>query len=161
MKKVIVLLLLILPFTLQAKYKFDETLFIPIEQTGVWKKGKQTSSEDGASLTRFMLESETQKNWSKLITIQFKDRHLIQGSSAEEAMMNEQRLSPLGTWALIKNQPNDVIYERAFPAGEHELVRMIMTQKGLHRVAYLKQGPFDVSERSQWVGRLMNSVVGS
>ncbi|MCH9627054.1 MAG: hypothetical protein S4CHLAM2_06880 [Chlamydiales bacterium] len=160
MKKILLLAVLAFPLTLQAKYKFDETVFIPIEETGSWKVGKQTASEQGASLTRFVLESETESDWSKLITIQFKDRQLIQGKTAEEAMNQEQALSPLASIHVLKRLPNDVTYERTFPAGEHEIVRMVMTKKGLHRVACLKKGSFEHSEQKQWIECLTSGVVG-
>lgn len=160
MKKILTFILLVLPFTVQAEYNFDETLFIPIEQTGLWKKGNEASSDQGSSITRYLLETETQNNWSKLLTIQFKDRELVNGSTAEEAMSHEKSLSPNVTWVLIRNLPNDVVYERSFPSGEHELVRMVMTKKGLHRAAYLKRSSFEENERSLWVGRLMNGVIG-
>lgn len=160
MKKILIFILLVLPFTLQAKYNFDETLFIPIEQTGTWKKGKEASSDEGSSLTRYLLETETQSNWSKLLTIQFKDRELVKGNTAEEAMSQEQLLSPAVMCVMIRNLPNDVVYERTFPSGEHELVRMVMTKKGLHRAAYLKRSPFEGEERSLWARRLMSGVVG-
>ncbi|MCC5832479.1 MAG: hypothetical protein JJU12_05480 [Chlamydiales bacterium] len=160
MRKILVLILLVLPFTLQAKYKFDETFFIPLEQTDAWKKMKESCDQEGYCMTRFVHGEGTESNWSELLTIQFKDRHLIEGATAEEAMANEQRLSPLAKWRLIRNYPNDVIYERSFPLGEHELVRMVMTEKGLHRAAYLKRGAFDETERRTWIECLTSGVVG-
>lgn len=160
MRKILVLVLLVLPFTLQAKYKFDETLFIPMEQTDVWKKMKESSTENGYCMTRFVHGDKTETNWTELLTIQFKDHQLIQGATAEEAMANEQKMSPLAKWNLIRSYPNDVIYERSFPEGEHELVRMVMTKKGLHRAAYLKRGSFEENEREIWINRLRNGVVG-
>lgn len=160
MKKILILLLLIIPFTLQAKYKFDETFFIPLEQKDAWKKAKESATQDGYCLTRFVHGDKTEGNWTELLTIQFRDRNLIQGMTAQEAMANEQKMSPLAKWQLIKSDPNDVIYERSFPGGEHELVRMVMTKKGLHRAAYLKRGAFEESERSAWIDRLMSGVIG-
>ncbi len=160
MKYIPFLLLLVLPFTLQAKYKFDETFFVPIEQTGMWKKGKEKATESGAALTRYILETETQNNWSKLLTIQFKDRHLVQGATALEAMSNEQTLSPNVSWEVVTALPNDVVYTRHFPSGEYELVRMVMTKKGLHRAAFLKRGAFEPSEQAIFIERLKNGVVG-
>lgn len=160
MNRILFLLLLFLPFTLQAKYIFDETFYIPIEELGFWKRGKQASSENGASLTRYLLANETETGWSKLLNIQFKDRQLVKGNTAEEAMRFEQSLSPQAKSEIILSQPNDITYIRSFPTGESEVVRMVMTKKGLHRAAYIKKGPFEAKERALWSDRLMNGVIG-
>ncbi len=157
MNKIATLLLLLMPFTAQAKYNFNETLFIPIEQTSIWQKSKQSATEEGTSITRFVQGAAN----SELLTIQFKDRELVQGRTAEEAMKYEQSLSPLADWVVIKSLPNDIIYERTFPSGEHELVRMVMTKKGLHRAAFLKRGsPIATNQRSDWLERLSGGVIG-
>lgn len=160
MKKILFSLLFILPFSLSAKYKFDETVFIQLEQSEVWKKAKETSSEQGSCLTRYILDSENEINASKILTIQFKDKQIVQVRTAQEAMAREQQMSPQAQWKIIRSQPNDILYERTFPTGEHEIVRMVMTKKGLHRAAFLKRGPLEEDERASWTQRLMNGVVG-
>ena len=160
-KYVFILLLLITPLVLQAKYKFDETIFIPLEQSSEWKLGKQDVSKDGICVTQYVLAYENASNWSKLLTIHFKDHAHVKSETAREAMKQEHQMSPMATIELITNQPNDITYERTFPSGEREIVRMVMTKKGLHRAAYLKKGPLNDSERQFWVNRLQSGVIGS
>lgn len=155
-------LLCITPWGLEAKYRFDETVFIPLPNhiPQKWKIERQNAQDTGASVTHYLLESETAQNWTQLLNIQFKDRQLMMSRSAEEAMKEEASQSIGVNCTIHSKNPNDLIYERAFPSGEHEVVRMIMTKKGLHRAAYVKRGPFLESERIQWIDRLSKGVIG-
>lgn len=148
--------------SLEAKYRFDETVFIPLPNhiPHQWKIERQTTQDKGASVTHYLLESETDQNWTQLINIQFKDRQLMTSRSAEEAMQEEASQSIGVNCYIHSKNPNDLIYERTFPSGEHEVVRMIMTKKGLHRAGYVKRGSLSESERSQWIERLSTGVIG-
>lgn len=157
------LFFLLLPFYLHAaKYKFDETIHIPFnnQELQLWKVGYQNANDTGASSRRYIPSEESMEHWTKLLNIQFKDRNLLQITSAVEAMASEASQSKGVSYKIYSQTPNDLIYERSFPSGEHEIVRMIMTKKGLHRAAYVKKGPFDESERNQWVSKLSNGMIG-
>lgn len=143
------------------KYVFeDETLLRHLKQFEARILGYQNVKENGLATTRYILEAEEGKNWTKILNIHFKDKQHITATSALEAMEQERVLSPDAKSLLITQTINDCLYERSFPTGEHEIVRMIMTKKGLHRVAYIKRGSFDESERRDWIARLMSGVVG-
>ncbi|MFZ0566056.1 MAG: hypothetical protein WAM28_07720 [Chlamydiales bacterium] len=158
----ILLLLCCASLCLQAQYQFDETVFIPLKEGELeqWKIEHQQTTQNGISSTRYIPSSETTNNWTKLLNIKFHDRSLLHVNTALEAMQQEQTSSPRVLCSVLNQHPNDLTYERAFPTGEHELVRMIMTKKGLHRISYVKRGPFDQEERNYWLDRLMSSVVG-
>jgi hypothetical protein len=65
------------------------------------------------------------------------------------------------TFKVHCHDANDLTFEKIFPTGMHELVRMIMTDKGLHRIGYVKRdGPFTELDRSQWMSRLAQGTVG-
>jgi hypothetical protein len=147
----------------KSKYHFEETVYVPLPQSLMhkWKLGIQKADEEkGASVTRYILESETMENWSQLLNIQFKDKELVKAKSAESAMEIEVSKSQHVNYKVLSHNPHDVLYEREFPTGEHEIVRMILTKKGLHRVAYVKRGPLTQEERSQWIGRLSKGMLG-
>lgn len=159
----LVLMLLITPLGLQAKYHFGETVYMPLPQNILhkWTMGFQKADEEkGSAVTRYILETESNKDWSQLINIQFKDKKLVKATSATEAMQQEASKSRVVSQKVHSQNPDDVLYERDFPTGEHEIVRMIMTKKGLHRVAYVKKGPITKEERTLWVERLAMGKVG-
>lgn len=162
MRKGILFIFCLVAISLQAQYQYDETVFIPLQEDELnkWKIEHQTTTEDGISSTRYIPSSENTANWSKLLNIKFHDRNTLHASTAMEAMQREQTSSPRVLCNVLNQNINDLTYERAFPTGEHELVRMIMTKKGLHRISYVKRGPFDQEERNYWVERLMSSIVG-
>jgi hypothetical protein len=161
----LVLALLIIPSALQAKqtkYKFEETVSITLPRTyfANWKLCYQKTYEAGAAVTRYILETETMDNWTQLINIQFKDRKLIESSNAMEVMRQEATFNKWVTYKIHTQSPNDLIYEKIFPTGEHEVVRMIMTEKGLHRIGYAKRdAPFTEAERARWVELLSSGTI--
>ena len=147
----------------EAKYIFEETVYVPLPQHGLkqWKLGLQKADEKkGSAVTRYFLESETASNWTELINIQFKDSKLVKLDSAESAMQEEAAKSQVVNQKVHFQNPHDVLYEREFPTGEHEIVRLIMTKKGLHRVAYVKKGPLTKEERIAWVQLLSKGMIG-
>ncbi len=147
----------------EAKYIFEETVYVPLPQNALnkWKLGLQKADEKkGSTVTRYFLESETENNWTQLINIQFKDTKLVKLDSAESAMQEESAKSQVVNQKVHFQNPHDVLYEREFPTGEHEIVRLIMTKKGLHRVAYVKKGPMTKEERIAWVQILSKGMIG-
>ena len=147
----------------ETKYIFEETVYVPLPQEGMkkWKLGLQKADEKkGSAVTRYILDSETTSNWTQLINIQFKDTKLVKVESAELAMQEESARSQVVNQKVHFQNPHDVLYEREFPTGEHEIVRLIMTKKGLHRVAYVKKGPITKEERIAWVQLLSKGMIG-
>ena len=159
MIKSLILFLFLAPFTVGAAYNFDETVSLPLEHSEMWKRGRQASQENGFCLTHYQLKDESENQWSKLITIHFKDLSLVKGASAQEAMVEEQQKSPTVKCTWVQHAPDDLIYERSFPLGERELVRLIKTDKGIHRIAYVKKGPWEENERSAWTERLKKAKI--
>lgn len=165
MKKYIYFLIclsFLLPIGLQAKYQYSETVFVPLPEKEIesWILGYQNVKENGLAITRYVLQTEEGKDWTKILNIHFKDKQHTTATTALEAMEQERILSPDAQSRLISHNINDCLYERSFPTGEHEIVRMIMTKKGLHRIAYIKRGNFDEKEKRDWISRLMSGVVG-
>jgi hypothetical protein len=146
-----------------AKYHFKETIHMSLPQNilNKWKLGVQKADKDkGTAVTRYILEKESIDKWSELVNIQFKDKKLVTAKSAEEAMKEEASKSKNVTSKVHYKNPHDVLYEREFPTGEHEIVRMILTRTGLHRVAYIKRGPLTNEDRTQWVELLSKGMIG-
>lgn len=147
-------IVLFLPLALMAK----ETVSIPLPQILTkWKMGFQDECT-----TRYYLENETTERWSELVNIQFKERKLVKCSTAIEAMKKESLLNHRVIYKIHSQSPNDLIFEKIFPTGVHEIVRMIMTDKGLHRIGYAKtEPPFTEIDRSQWLERVANAEIKS
>lgn len=153
MKKILgCLMVMFVPLALMAKEKVS----IPLPQILTkWKKGFQDECT-----TRYFLENETTERWSELVNIQFKERKLVKCSTAVEAMKQESLLNHRVIYKIHSQSPNDLIFEKIFPTGVHEIVRMIMTDKGLHRIGYAKTtSPFTEIDRSQWIERLTKAEV--
>jgi hypothetical protein len=158
----LLIILLFIPTAIQAKYQYQETVYIPLPKSAIqkWKLGYQKANENGAAVTRYILESETIEYWTQMLNIQFKDRKLIKGATAKEEMENENAKSKWVTTKIHTDLPNDLIYERSFPSGEHEIVRLIMTKNGIHRAAYIKRGPLPQEEKNRWIELLSLGTVG-
>jgi hypothetical protein len=152
---------LLIPLNLQAKYNFEETVFFPLPHIlSKWKVGYQQTRPDGSSITRYILENETMENWTQLVNVQFKDHRQFKCVDAVEAMKQEASDNRSVTYKVHSQAPDDLIFEKIFPTGEHELVRMILTKRGLHRIAYAKRdGPFTETDRSQWLDRLSRGTI--
>lgn len=148
--------------SLYAKYNFEETVYVPLPTDMVekWTLGYQNADEKGTAVTRYVLESESVGSWSQLLNIQFKDKELVKATSAADSMKQEAARSTLATYKIYSENPHDILYERDFPSGEHEIVRMIMTKKGLHRVAFIKKGAITEAERTLWIDRLSRGMIG-
>lgn len=172
MRKIILLFLssiLISPINLlakeskkESKYHFEETvhLSLPHLYLSKWQVGHQHIRKTGMATTRYMLSTESKDYWTQIVNIQFKDKAHLKVKTVEEAMNEEAKKSIWVNSKILSKKKNDVIYERDFPSGEHEIVRMIMTKKGLHRVAYIKKGPISQDDKKQWIERLTEAKVG-
>lgn len=154
--------MLLIPVGLQAKYRFEETVHVPLPHLYLskWEVGYQNINKAGTVVTRYFLNTESKNNWTQIINIQFKDKVHLKGANVEKAMEQEALKSSWVTSKIHSQTEDECIYVRDFPTGEHEIVRMIMTEKGLHRVAYIKRGPLSKDERAQWIERLAQGKVG-
>ncbi len=159
----LLLTLLLLPFGLEAKYRFDETVYfnLPAEEKAKWKRGSQNGHEEkGVSVTRYFLEGEDEKKWTQLIDVHFTHSEVLTKESAEEMMKDEILKSKISALKVHWQSPQDLLYERSFPTGEHEVVRMILTKSGLHRIAYVKKAAITEGERQEWIAILSKGKVG-
>jgi hypothetical protein len=153
-----------LPIQLQAKnsnYHFEETVQIqlPTLYLSKWEKGHQSVKKAGITTTRYYLNTESKDFWTQLINIQFKDKAHLDGATLEQAMQEEGAKSRWVTTKIHTKKENDILYERDFPSGEHELVRLIMTKKGMHRISYVKRGILSKEDKTQWIERLSQGEV--
>jgi hypothetical protein len=154
MKKMLGCLVMILfvPFVMVAQ----ERVSISLPQIlSKWKMGFQDQNT-----TRYFLERESCDKFSEIVNIQFKERKIVKCSTAAEAMKQESLLNHRVIYKVHAQGTNDLIFEKIFPTGVHEVVRMIMTDKGLHRIAYAKtEALFTESDRSQWIERLAKAEI--
>jgi len=134
-----------------------ETVSITIPQVlSHWKVGCHKELKNGQSTTRYIPENETMANWTQLVNIQFHERNLVKGSDALQAMKQEAVFNQGVFYQMHIEKDNDILFEKVFPTGVHELVHMVMTDQGLHRIAYVKRnGPFENLDRQQWMDYLL------
>lgn len=153
--------LLTLPGALQAKYGITEKALLPLPNIlSHWKLATEHNETDGSCLTRYILEQETMENWSELVNIQFTESGRLNCSDALQALKQEVALNKSVTYKIYEQQEDSLLFEKIFPSGERELVRMIMTREGLHRLAYVKRHAMmtDV-DREQWIARLKQTTI--
>lgn len=71
-------------------------------------------------------------------------------------------------WNTISLSENDVVYEWVLPMGipsknippQHEISRILTTQKGMHRIAYeRKTARLNGNERALWINRISNAPI--
>lgn len=71
-------------------------------------------------------------------------------------------------WNTISLSENDVVYEWILPMGvpskrippQHEIARILTTQKGMHRIAYERKFThLDGNERALWINRISNAPI--
>jgi hypothetical protein len=159
MKKLLYSLALVL-FVTPTVINATELFYIPMPYIfAKWKVGCQKMQSNGSTTIRYVLEHETMENWTQLVNVQFKERGVAHCSDALQAMQQEAALNKGVAFKVHAKSENDVLFEKSFPSGMHELVRMVMTEKGLHRIAYTRRdAPFEEIDRNQWLERLAKGL---
>jgi hypothetical protein len=149
------------------KYNFSEIIVLAIPKNQLvheFKEVTRSATPNGLTLRELIPPNESLENWSKMLTIQFLDKKLLPSSDLRNNlkllyMQAKEKYQGL-VWNVIEQSPETSTYEWACPYGfrsipaQYEIVRLIMTKKGLHRAAITKKSPFSDSERQLWLQRL-------
>lgn len=172
MKRVCLLLLLFSPLLTQVEARplkqQRETMQVDIPEQQ-WKCAYRDST-NGQSIVEYIPKNQTLQKHSELITIQFISHSSGQykPSSAIEFVNSLYAQSrskyPALQWNTIKQSDYDVLYEWSLPFGyknfppQSEIVRIVWTTSGIHRVAYEKKSSqLDHATRELWLQRIGNA----
>ena len=149
-----------------------ETIEIYIPQQEInekWKCACSLSSEDAQSLAEWIPKGQNFGNLSEMITVHFFSKNLENFNNLSAIdYVKELRLRlddkyPTGTWNVIKQSEYDVLYEWRLPnenPPQHEIARVITTNKGMHRVAYeMRVKELDKPTRDLWMTRIGTAKV--
>ena len=128
-----------------------------------WKCAFRQTAPNGQSIVEIIPINQTLDNRSEMITIQFHPKSWA--SSAVEFVnalyVQESQIYRDMQWNVLKQSDNDVIYEWILPNGyknyppQHEIVRIIWTTQGLHRIAYEKKTKaLDMQTKTLWLNRI-------
>ncbi len=163
----------ILKQMLGMEYVFNETMFIDIPQQELkqkWKQAHSQSMNDGWAIVEWIPKNQTLDNRNEMITVQFSDHSLskVKVTSAQQfvnILYNDMQIQYPGMiWNTIEQSENDMLFEWILPNGyknfppQHEIVRIICTSKGIHRIAYEKKvSKLDPQTRDLWISRLANA----
>ncbi|MCP5469711.1 MAG: hypothetical protein H7A36_04305 [Chlamydiales bacterium] len=137
----------------------------PEENEG-WKEICKYISREECLLEKIP-ESENENNWSRLLCMQSLDR-FAEGRkqfSSLKAFLDHLKKTISASypgsrviWSILELTQNDAIYEWALleqcgtVTPEHEVVRIIMTDKMLHRFGFTKRfGQMDAVEKESWI----------
>lgn len=155
---------------LQTPYNYNEFMEIKVpeyEAKNKWQQITRYASEDGISSFEWIPKGEKLENRTEILTIQFLAKKTKDGnpSTAKQIVTNifKQGMMqfPDMAWNTIQDDDNDFMYEWSLPYGgegmtkQHEIVRIVSTDKGFHRIAYEKRVPkIDEHTKQLWICRL-------
>lgn len=154
-------------------YDYDEFMEIKVpeaEAKSKWKQISNYASEDGISNFEWIPKNEKLNNRTEILTIQFMAKKTKDGnpSTAKQLAFNIYKQStvqyPDMEWNSIQDEDDDFIYEWVLPHGadgiprQHEIVRVVSTDKGFHRIAYERRTPkMDEHTKQLWINRIGTS----
>lgn len=154
-------------------YEYTEYMEIKVPESEAKNKWQQVTkyySEDGISSFEWIPKNEQLDKRTEILTIQFMAKKTKDGnpSTARQLVLNIFKQAsmqfPDMVWSTIQDDHNDFIYEWALPYGgdglpkQHEIARVISTDKGFHRIAYEKRVPrIDEHTKQLWINRLGSS----
>lgn len=154
-------------------YDYNEYMEIKVPESEAktkWKQVTKYASEDGISNFEWIPSNQKLDNRTEILTIQFMAKKTKDGnpSLAKQIVFNVFKQSsmqyPDMVWNSIQDDDDDFIYEWSLPNGadglpkQHEIVRVVSTDKGFHRIAYeIRTGKIDEHTRQLWISRLGSS----
>jgi len=154
-------------------YDYSEFMEIKVPESEArdkWTQVTREISEDGISSFEWIPKTEKLDARTEIITIHFMAKRLkdAKPSTAKQIVVNIFKQSsqqyPDMQWVTIQDDENDFIYEWSLPYGsdivpqQDEIVRIVSTDKGFHRIAYEKRVPkMDEHTRQLWINRLGSS----
>ena len=149
-----------------------EVVSIPLsfDETQKWKFAYTQGTPNGDSVFEWIPVDDTIDNWSELIQIQF-FASPFPGNIAPLAPEFVSRFVgflkkqfPSVKTSIISQKDDDVLFEWILPQKEGnepaqaEIVRVITTQKGIHRIAFTqKTSALDPAVRERWIKRLSDA----
>lgn len=155
------------------KYDYSEHMEINVPEDEVrdkWKLANRIVADDGISTFEWIPQMQKLDNRTEILTVQFMAKRLrdAKPSTARELATNiykQARMQyPELRWNVIRDGDKDYLYEWILPRGadgvdpQHEIVRIISTDKGFHRIAYEKKvSSLDQVTRKVWIDRLASS----
>lgn len=160
-------------FGKNTKYDYSEHMEISVPEDEVrdkWKLANRIVADDGIATFEWIPQMQKLENRTEILTVQFMAKRLrdAKPSTARELATNiykQARMQyPELRWNVIQDGETDYLYEWILPRGadgvdpQHEIVRIISTDKGFHRIAYEKKvSTLDPVTRKIWIDRLASS----
>ncbi|CRX39555.1 hypothetical protein [Estrella lausannensis] len=160
-------------FGKNTKYDYSEHMEINVPDDEVrdkWKLANRIVADDGIATFEWIPQMQKLENRTEILTVQFMAKRLkdIKPSTAKELATNiykQARMQyPELRWNVLKDGETDYLYEWILPRGadgidpQHEIVRIISTDRGFHRIAYEKRvATLDAVTRKIWIDRLASS----
>lgn len=157
----------------QTPYDYNEYMEIRVpeaEAKSKWTQINKHISEDGISSFEWIPNNQKLESRTEIITIQFMSKKTKDGKPAlaREIVFNVYKSANLNypdmIWNTIQDEDDDFMYEWSLPNGadglpkQHEIVRVVSTDKGFHRIAYESRAPkLDEHTRQLWIYRLGSS----
>lgn len=145
-------------------YRFTESLEIPMSKAeqAKWRVGHYERTPDGISTVERIPRDQSMQSWTEMISTHFfaHGNHCFTANSAIAwAQVAEEG-------EIIDEDENEVILEEVItessgaPYTLHEIIRVIWTPKGVHRVSYSYKGEkLDYEQRKYWLNKLKASVL--
>lgn len=132
-----------------------------------WKVGYQHIEKfSNDNISEYIPYDESIKNWSKMVTVQFKSGR----KDDPQVFMNDLKNKMIKrcenlVWDVIKKEKNSVLYEWRIKecsphSDQHEIAKLILGNDGLHRVAYTeKVQNISPKKRAEWIYKLTNTYL--
>jgi hypothetical protein len=114
--------------------------------------------------------NETVNNWSQMLTVMFASNSILNANSRKALTSLQTYKNFLSkeygerfTMKIYQAIENDVIYEALIPfekpGAEHEIVRIIRSYEGLHRISYSKRGShMDEKTKEKWLKYILEAT---
>ena len=143
-----------------------EYVRVPGKLTG-WKVGFQERERfTNNNIKEIIPASETIHNWSKMITIQYKDKRKDNPEKFMQALKVSMQSKCKNTkWEVLEKTNNSILYEWSIKGcsphkDQHELSKLILGNDGLHRVAYTeKVKSIPNKTREKWIKKLSDAYL--
>jgi len=131
-----------------------------------WKVAYAKDVPGKGNIIERIPKSETLKNWTKMVTIQF-----VEGErrTAQEFMdglkASNVQQCPAAVWSVIESDRTSILYEWSIKGcsrhpDQHELARLLRGNDGMHRVAYVeKVQRLSKDVRNQWIANLKSAYL--
>lgn len=154
----------------ETKYDYSEHMEIDVPDDEVrdkWKLATRSVADDGIATFEWIPHLQKLDSHNEALTVQFMAKRLkdAKPSTAKQLATNMYRQARMKyaemQWKVLRDGEDDYLYEWILPRGaegippQHEIVRIVSTDKGFHRIAYERRVPtMDPVTRKVWIDRL-------